>query len=134
MSHPPGSFSKTRPSQDVEPVGGREARHNAFLDACESKLNRYANGLAIGDPKDRCKAAYREQQGEVISVKPDGTPHNHVKKVQNIQGGLKKTIAGLQDVIGDPTLSRHQKIRAQRLLSRSSKMLDYSEHLIPSTS
>ena len=134
MSHPPASSSKTIPSPETSPSQRKEAHHNAFLNETEIFLTRIKDKdtLDYGGDKDRVRAANREQQGEVVSLKPDGTPHNHVKKVNHYQGGLKNRIARLQDLLGDSSASHQQKMHAQRLLSKASKFLDQTERYIKS--
>ena len=132
MTQPPIQRSNTPPPNETHPPQAREMHYDAFLRRCEQQLNNYSERFALGDPKDRCRAAFREDRGEVVSVKHDGTPHDHVRKVKNVQRGLKENAANLQDLLRDPSASRQQRMQAERLLSRASKLLDYSERFVQS--
>ena len=77
-------------------------------------------------------AARRELRGEVVKLKPDGTPYDHVGKVRKAQEGLKNTIAKMQAELRKPSCSPAQRAQAQRVISEASRLLDYSEKYVPS--
>ena len=115
-------------------AAGKDTYHQSKIDECQNKLNEYNYQLRIGDPKDRRQAARRENLGEVLSVRSDGKPHDHVKKVKQVQNGLKNRISDLQRHLADPTLKGQKRQQAQRLLSQASSLLDESEKYVPSDS
>ncbi len=80
------------------------------------------------------EAAQRELRGEVVKLKSDGTPYDHVGKVKDIQRGLKNTIAKMQAELRKPSCSPAQRAQAQRVISEASRLLDYSEKYVPSGS
>lgn len=76
-------------------------------------------------------AARRELRGEVVKLKPDGIPYDHVRKVKNIQKGLKNTIANMQKVLRMQSCSPAQRAEVERIISEASRLLDYSEKFVP---
>ena len=76
-------------------------------------------------------AARRELRGEVVKLKPDGTPYDHVGKVKKAQAGLKNTIAYMKNVLRRPSCSPAQRAEAERIISEASRLLDYSEKYVP---
>jgi Bacterial toxin 28 len=74
-------------------------------------------------------AARRELQGEVVRRRSDGTPFDHVTKVQQGQEGLLKRITQLQ--LGDTRTTEAQRPALEAELSEASRLLDHSEQFVP---
>jgi hypothetical protein len=77
------------------------------------------------------EAARRELRGEVVKLKPDGTPYNHVLKVEQAQGGLKERINTMRRTLANSNCDAAQKAAAQRIISALSRYLDYTEQYVP---
>ncbi|MGH7426413.1 MAG: polymorphic toxin type 28 domain-containing protein, partial [Candidatus Methylomirabilales bacterium] len=77
------------------------------------------------------KAAWREQRGEVVARKPDGTPYNHVKEVEYAQQGLLNRITRLTRRLGRPGLGQAEREAALMEVGEASRLLDYSELYVP---
>jgi hypothetical protein len=76
-------------------------------------------------------AARRELNGEVVALRPDGKPYDHVNEVQEAQEGLLNTIGDIQRRLGRSDLSAAQRVQLERELGRASRMLDHSEQFVP---
>jgi hypothetical protein len=76
-------------------------------------------------------AARRELGGEVIGLRPDGMPWDHVKEVQNAQRGLKREIVRLKGMLGSSHCGSEERAAAEQRLGEASRLLDYSEQFVP---
>ena len=76
-------------------------------------------------------AARRELQGEVVARKPDGTPWDHVREVQEAQRGLVHRISRLNRQLNDSRTSATEKPALEAELSQASRLLDHSERFVP---
>ena len=77
-------------------------------------------------------AARRELRGEVVRLKPNGAPYNHVLKVEQAQAGLKERINTMRRTLANSNCDAAQKAAAQRIISALSRYLDYTEQYVPS--
>jgi hypothetical protein len=76
-------------------------------------------------------AARRELQGEVIGLRPDGVPWDHVEEVEGAQAGLKREIARLKRMLGNSRCGSEERAAAEQQLGEASRLLDYSEQFVP---
>lgn len=77
------------------------------------------------------EAARRELRGEIVGLRPDGTPYNHVLKVEQAQTGLKERINTMRRTLANSNCDAAQKAAAQRIISTLSRYLDYTEQYVP---
>jgi RHS repeat-associated protein len=106
---------------------GQSIQTNRELDALERTINN-----KIDDPLNarHFDAVRREKNGEVVSRKSRGQPHDHVNEVKEAMAGLRQNIEKLKGVLGRGNLLPEQRKRAQDLLGRASKRLDNAEKAI----
>jgi hypothetical protein len=77
-------------------------------------------------------AARREAMGEVVAVKPNGMPYDHIPKVQAGQQGLLNRIEELKAALADAYVTgRRDPAALISELSQASRHLDYSETFLP---
>jgi hypothetical protein len=77
------------------------------------------------------EAARRELNGEVVKLRPDGKPYDHVAEVRQTQNKLQHRIDALKRLIGDTRVSEADKAIAQQELSEASRLLDHSKQWVP---
>ncbi len=121
----------------VPSVGGR------FIDGLQAADKALDGNRVVGTAvrkTDRFKehltpetldAARRELAGEVVSVKPDGTPFDHVQKVRNAQRGLQNRISAINTKLSGVDLPRAEREALTRELADASKLLDQSRKFVP---
>jgi RHS repeat-associated protein len=90
--------------------------------------NQFANHL----DDVHAVAAARESVGEVVALKPNGVPFDHLREFTEARAGAVKLIDRLKAVVADGTLSIEQRASAQKLLTEASKTLDKLERLFQS--
>ena len=108
---------------------GRWLVHNANCDHWAKKLGEYEK-IAL-DKSGHLEAAAREIKGEVVKLKPNGTPFDHVQEVAGTQQGLRNLIADVTKQLNSGKLSEADTVVMEDLLSRASRALDYSEKYVP---
>jgi hypothetical protein len=79
--------------------------------------------LSLFKPRD-IDAALREARGEIVAVKPNGQPYNHIAKLQDVANGLTKGIDRIKGIMGDTRTSSSERASLKNLLSSTSKLLD----------
>ena len=105
-------------------VGGDEVLvHNSNL--CD--LGGYYEHLTYRD----LDAARRELLGEVVAVKPNGVPFDHVNEVMEAQQGLVTRIDAINRRLAYPHLPASDRPALETALSKASQLLDYSEGFVP---
>jgi hypothetical protein len=77
------------------------------------------------------EAARRELKGEVVALKPDGTPWDHVREVREAQLGLVNRIKQLKRRLKDSRTTEIDKPALEAELSEASRLLDHSERFVP---
>ena len=85
-----------------------------------------AKGVLL-DPA-QIDAVKRERMGEVVKMKPNGTPFDHVKKYRQEQDRVRNQIGQLKRIMGDTRCSADDKTTAQQELANASKLLDWTEN------
>jgi hypothetical protein len=77
------------------------------------------------------EAAARDPNGEIVALKPDGTPYDHVTEVVNAQNGLINRIDSFNAQLSYPNLGDLQRYYLQNELGQASRLLDYAEQYVP---
>ena len=109
-----------------------EAETEKVLDKSKKDIDNTKQHLK-GGPKGELQASLREAKGEVVCMKKNGKPFDHINEVQETQQKLKKTIQTLnKKVVGNPKATTSQSKRGEALLSEASKILDHSEGFVKS--
>ncbi len=98
------------------------------LSSTQKKINNIKGHLTFRD----LSAAWKENKGEVVARKKDGTPWDHVDEAGNAQRGLKNIIQRLKQELARP-LSPEARAQKQNELSQASKLLDHSEGFLKSS-
>lgn len=75
--------------------------------------------------------ARREHRGEIVKLKNNGIPFDHVTEVRQGQKGLVNVIRETKRLLSNPMLSSDQRARAEKVLSRTSQWLDKTEGFLP---
>jgi RHS repeat-associated protein len=73
------------------------------------------------------EAAKRELKGEIVALRPDGKPYDHVEKVRQAVQGLKNQIGELQKLLSKPNLSQKARKAIEERISKASKKPDEVE-------
>ncbi len=107
---------KTKPAKKI----AKKSISQKAIDGQKSHLTR----------KD-LHSARKEASGEVVKVRDDGKPFNHIQEVNDAQQGLKKTIVKLKKGLNE-NYSPLEKARIEKEISEASKLLDLSEEFLPS--
>jgi RHS repeat-associated protein len=68
-------------------------------------------------------AALREARGEIVAVRPDGKPFDHINDLRETANGLRRDIGQLRSQYGR-SMGEDQAMRLGRQISRASRMLD----------
>lgn len=84
--------------------------------------------------KKDLEAAKREAEGEIVKVKKNGKPWDHVDEVENSQRGLLNRIEKINKILRDPKTSPEDRAKLHKELSQASKLLDLSEEYLPRSS
>jgi hypothetical protein len=91
---------------------------------------KYNNNKQHLQPKD-LDAARRELRGEVVAVKKDGSPYNHIHEVCDSQTSLLNIINSLKSILSNPRLCDKSKRDAEELLTYVSSQLDFTRNFVP---
>jgi RHS repeat-associated protein len=75
-------------------------------------------------------AAKRELEGEVVAVRPDGTPFDHVGEVRDLMRGLQNRLEAILKTLGHPPLPDADRSALTNELSQGSRFLDAVENLL----
>ena len=76
-------------------------------------------------------AARRERQGQIVRLKADGTPFDHVDKVQKAQRGILNQIDKLKKTLETTPKNSNEADELNDALSVLSKLLDKSSEFCP---
>jgi hypothetical protein len=117
------------PSTTPGPGHPPQPRPDLATRAEPTKTDRLKEHLSDRD----LDAARRELQGEVVARKPNGTPWDHVREVQEAQRGLVNRVTRLQRQLEDGRTSDAEKPAIETELSQASRLLDHSERFVPRT-
>lgn len=93
----------------------------------DQRINNHKEHLTERD----LDAARRELDGEVVALRPDGTPFDHVGEVRDSQRGLKNIINTINNRLSHPETTRVEREQLQDALSDASRLLDRSEQFVP---
>lgn len=63
--------------------------------------------------------------------RPDGTPYDHVRKVRQVQAGLRKRIDQIKRKLERPGLDPAEREALEKELGDSSRMLDKTREYLP---
>ena len=75
-------------------------------------------------------AARRELAGEVVKLRSDGIPFDHVKEVIDAQNGFKNLINDAKQMLAKgPSEAERQQL--EYIISEASKLLDWTEKYVP---
>jgi RHS repeat-associated protein len=106
--------------------GGLVVRAAAHVDDLTTKLFNIGRHI---DTKT-LDAARRELAGEVIKLRPDGSPFDHVQEIKDAQNGLLNLIEQVQKQLGNsPADADRQEL--EFIYSQASQMLDWTEAYVP---
>ncbi len=78
-----------------------------------AQVARRGNSL---DARHR-EAAIREAKGQVVKIRKDGKPFDHINEIRETANGLRRDIAAAKWLISQPNVPIGQKLRAQHALS-----------------
>lgn len=72
-------------------------------------------------------AAVREQAGEIVALKPNGDPFDHLQEVRNAMQGMRNVVAGVNRLVnnGQPTVA--QRAEAQLLREEAIRALQRAQ-------
>jgi RHS repeat-associated protein len=74
-------------------------------------------------------AALREARGEVVSVRPDGKPFDHINELREARAGLYRDVRALKDQFKHP-MGEDQSSRVRNALGLAGRMLDKVDQLL----
>ena len=75
-------------------------------------------------------AAAKEKAGEVLKLRPDGIPYDHLTETRNAMQGAKRHINNLKKHLSDPKLSSADRAIIEGELGELSKILDGAEGIL----
>jgi len=92
-------------------------------------VSRIANRQNVINQR-HIQAALREARGEVVALRSDGKPFDHIKELREAAAGLKNDLVKTKELLGSGKLDDAATDAAQRALSEGSKLLDVANNVL----
>ena len=104
----------------------------AVIKDAQKRINNLSYEGALN--REHYTAAQQEAKGKLRIINPrDNQPYDHKNDVQNSQKAGKNLIEDLKGKLAQDRLSPHERKQIEKLISRTSKLLDDSKRLAPCT-
>jgi len=102
---------------------------NRISNATKRITSRIANRQNVINQR-HIQAGLREARGDVVALRPDGKPYDHINELREAAAGLRKDLIKLKEVMGSGNLDDAGREAAQKALSEGSKQLDVADRVL----